>query len=83
MGKWEFYDDDEVENDDHEPSFSLYDFKKWIDKNPTNISSFSESIEEKKKEDFDKDALKEEFKKRITQKVQRKIDNKISKRKKK
>lgn len=86
MGKWEFYDDfDEVEGDDQEPSFSLYDFKKWLDKNPGNLASFSESVEQKKQENsaIDKDALKEEFKQRIKDKVQRNIDKKIAERKKK
>lgn len=86
MGKWEFYDDfDEVEGDDQEPSFSIYDFKKWLDKNPNNLSSFSESLEQKnqKNSSIDKENLKEEFKQKIRDKVQKNIDKKIAERKKK
>lgn len=85
MGKWEFYDDcDEVEGEDKEPSFSLYDFKKWLDKNPSQLASFGESVENNKQEELAirKDELKAEFKERIKNKVQKNIAKKIEAKKK-
>jgi hypothetical protein len=87
MAKWEFYDeDDEMELNEHdsEPSFSFYDFKKWLSKekrqpaSPISESSAAVSgISQSSKEE-----LKELFKKRVRAKVQKKIDKKMEERKK-
>ncbi len=87
MANWEFYDDDdEIEGiDEQEPSFSLYDFKKWLENQNHDIPSFTESIENKKREmvEGDKDVLKEQFKQRVRERVQRNIDKKLAERRKK
>lgn len=85
MGKWEFYDGhEEVDHDEQEPSFSFYDFKKWLDSNENSaLTSFRENVENKKPVNEDKDSLKEAFKKKIKDKVQRNIDKKLAERKKK
>jgi hypothetical protein len=87
MASWEFLDEyDDVDNDEKEPSFSLYDFKKWLDSHqPDAPSSFRESIEERKREGEvqSKDSLKEEFKKRMRDKVKRNVEKKLAERKKK
>ena len=87
MAKWEFYDDnDEMELNEHdsEPSFSFYDFKKWLSKEkrqptaPISESSAATSgISQTSKEE-----LKELFKKRVRAKVQKKIDEALEERKK-
>jgi len=57
--------DDLYDEDNKEPSFSLYEFKKWLSKqSKPNFNKISESIEEDKKED-----LKEKFKKKIKDKI--------------
>lgn len=80
MGKWEFYDNDEEvdSSDEKEPSFSMYDFKKWLGNQ--KIPSFRESVEPTEQ---DKNALKEKFKQRVKDRVQRNIDRKLKERKKK
>jgi len=87
MANWEFYDEyEEIEGDDQEPSFSLYDFKKWLEsQNSDDLPSFRESVQNKKHEiaEQDKDALKEQFTQRMRERVQRNIDKKIAERKKK
>ncbi len=85
MANWEFYDDyEEVESEEHEPSFSFYDFKKWLESNQHEMPSFRESVEHKKREiaDQDKDALKERFKQRVQERVQRNINKRLAERKK-
>jgi hypothetical protein len=86
MGKWEFYDeDDSIELNEHdlEPSFSFYDFRKWLSKEKRQPAPMSESsaatsgISESSKEE-----LKEMFKKRVRAKVQKKIEKKLEDRKK-
>lgn len=85
MGKWEFYDDyEEVEGEEKEPSFSLYDFKKWLETHhkPDELPSLRDSVENKKRQNLseDKDALKAEFTQRVKERVQRNIDRKLSER---
>lgn len=85
MAKWEFLDYDEIDNDEQEPSFSLYDFKKWLEsQQPDGPSSFRESIEERKKdgEAQSKDTLRQEFKKRMCDKVKENVERKLAERKK-
>jgi hypothetical protein len=87
MANWEFYNEyEEIDAEEQEPSFSLYDFKKWLEsQHPGDMPSFRESVENKKREiaDQDKDALKEQFKQRVTSRVQRNIDKRLAERKKK
>lgn len=85
MSKWEFYDeDDEVEltESDSEPSFSFYDFKKWLSgqKNKPQ-ESIRESVVNTNKNS--KEELKNIFKKRIHDKVQKKVDDKLAAKRKK
>lgn len=82
MAKWEFYDEhDEVEGDEQEPSFSIYDFRKWLE-NQGGSPSFDD---DKKKEVLKEtnDSLKEEFKKRVINKVDKNIERRMSKKKRK
>ena len=83
MSKWEFYDEnDEIElnEGDSEPSFSFYDFRKWLTKQKRQpITPISESINNIS--ESSKDSLKEMFKKRVKDKVQKKIDKKLKERK--
>ena len=58
--------DDEGAEDSSEPSFSLYDFKKWLSKQ-NKPKKVSESIEEEKKDEL-KNKFKEQFKERIKRK---------------
>lgn len=87
MAKWEFYDDnDEIELNEHdsEPSFSFYDFKKWLSKEkrqPTPLVSESSTATSGISKSS-KDELKELFKKRVRAKVQKNIDKKMKDRKK-
>jgi hypothetical protein len=86
MGKWEFYDEfDELENDEQEPSFSLYDFKKWLECQNHPELTLRESVQEKKKEETaqDKEALKERFKQQMRDKVNKSVERKLAERKKK
>jgi hypothetical protein len=84
MGKWEFYDEsEEVEGaDDQEPSFSLYDFKRWLASQGDAPGTFRESVEPCN-EELDKEALREEFKNKVRDRVQKNIDRKLAERKKK
>jgi hypothetical protein len=87
MAKWEFYDENEdveLGDVDSEPSFSFYDFKKWLSKEkrqpsaPISESSAATSgISQTSKEE-----IKELFKKRVRDKVQKNIDNKLKNKKK-
>jgi hypothetical protein len=81
MGKWEFYNEnDNIElNEDSEPSFSFYDFRKWLSKEKKEPTMpFSEAVEESSKE-----SLKEMFKKKVKDKVEKNINKKLKERKKK
>jgi hypothetical protein len=86
MAKWEFYDEDdelELNESDSEPSFSFYDFKKWLSKEKRQPTSppLSESAQAGMSQSS-KEELKELFKKRVRAKVQKKIDKKLEERKK-
>jgi hypothetical protein len=88
MGNWEFYDEfDEVEHDEQEPSFSLHDFKKWLESHKTENEPLSlrESVEEKKSnhDNQNKELLKEQFKQKMRDKVRKNIERKLVERKKK
>lgn len=61
----DLYDDDKRE-DGEEPSFSLYEFKKWLSRQNKQDKKPSESIEEDKKND-----LKAKFKERFKEKVRK------------
>jgi len=88
MAKWEFYDEnDEMELNEHdsEPSFSFYDFKKWLSKekrSPSPAPMSESSAATSGISQSSKDELKELFKKRVLAKVQKKIDQKLEDRKK-
>lgn len=86
MANWEFYDEnEEIEGaDDHEPSFSLYDFKKWLDSQGQDIPSFKESVDNKAKEAElnNKETLKEQFKQRVRDRVKNNINKRLSEKKK-
>jgi hypothetical protein len=78
MAKWEFYDEDEeaeLSETDSEPSFSFYDFKKWLSKekrHPSREETPTEMTGVSSKEE-----LKEMFKNRVKKKVQQNIDKKM------
>lgn len=57
----DLYDDDNQE--EGEPSFSFYDFKKWLSKQK-KPKAFSETVEEDKKDEM-KNKFKEQFKDRL------------------
>lgn len=86
MAKWEFYDEDdavELNEHDSEPSFSFYDFRKWLSKEkrqPTRSISESSAATSGISQ-TSKDELKEMFKKRVRKKVQDKIEKKLEDRK--
>jgi hypothetical protein len=84
MGNWEFYDDyEEVESDEQEPSFSFYDFKKWLESNNSNDPSLNESVKKDVNNNQDKEDLKEKFKQRVKARIQQNVDKKLAERKKK
>lgn len=60
----DLYDD---ENNDAEPSFSLYEFKKWLSKQKD-----TEKDKLVEREDKEKDELKEKFKERFKAKLKKK-----------
>lgn len=62
----DLYDDDSINEDTPEPTFSIHDFKKWLAKQK-NPETLSESVERKKKED-----LKIKFKQKIRDKLKKK-----------
>lgn len=83
MGKWEFYnDDDEIDltESESDPSFSFYDFSKWL----STQKQQPESVRESKviDDESSKEELKEVFKQKMREKVQKKIEDKMAKRKK-
>jgi len=87
MGKWEFYDgDDELDlNEEQEPSFTLYDFKKWLraqkksePEEKQQPATMREAVDAQQK-----DNLKELFKQRVKDRVQAKIDKRMAERNKK
>lgn len=79
MAKWEFFNEsDDCEGDDTDPSFSFYDFKKWMEDHPEDSKPLRESV----KQD-DKEALKEEFKNKTRSRVEKNVQKKLSERKKK
>ena len=82
MAKWEFYDDyGDDGSDEQEPTFSIYDFKKWLESDSTQAPSLNENIKNKNCE-LDKDALKEQFTQDVCKRVQKNIDKKMDERKK-
>jgi hypothetical protein len=82
MGKWEFYDNDEEAelSEDAEPSFSFYDFKKWLSGEKVKPESLRETTANSVTP-TSKEELKKLFKKRVRDKVQKKIDDKLAERK--
>lgn len=89
MSKWEFYDEDDdidLTEGESEPSFSFYDFKKWLTDqkhDPFEQESLRETVANGGINSAAKEELKKLFKKRVRDKVQNKIDDKLAKRKKK
>jgi hypothetical protein len=78
MGKWEFYDDDDeidLTESESDPSFSFYDFRKWLTTQKRKPESIRETqiVSESSKEE-----LKEVFKQKMRDKVQKKIEDKMS-----
>lgn len=57
----DLYDDERRNGEEGEPSFSLYDFRKWLSKQDDE-KPVTEARHQKEKDD-----LKEEFKKRVRQ----------------
>jgi len=83
MGNWEFYDDcDETEGiEEQDPSFSIYDFKKWLETKHPNEASLLEDTSPK--EQLNPEEIKEKFKKQVCDRVNKNIENKMKQRKKK
>ena len=78
MGNWEFYDDEEdldISESEKEPSFSFYDFKKWLSKQKRQ--PLFEAIEE----DKPCDDLREQFKNKMRKRAEEKIEKKLKERK--
>ena len=75
MANWEFYDNDEdlePTDSDKEPSFSFYEFKKWLSKQKHSI-----------KKNIEIGSVKEEFKDKMRKRVEEKVKKKLSDKKKK
>ena len=72
---WQFYnEDDPIESqEDSEPSFYFYDFKKWLSKQKKQPkSSFKETVENTSKEN-----MKESFKNKMIEKTNNNIEKKL------
>ena len=67
MGKWDY----EEEEEEKEPSFSMYDFRKWLESQKCDVSSLDEP----------KDINKEKFKQKVQDRVNEKIEKKLKKKK--
>lgn len=64
MGKFDFEDDDDF-NQGNEPTFSLYDFKKWLSKqNKINKEEIKNETKKVRNEEEERAEFKERVKKR-------------------
>lgn len=67
-----FEEDDNSEERSDDPSFSFYDFRKWIDKQGNSeLKNFLDENAEIRKEE-EKEVLKDKFKKRFKDKLKKK-----------
>lgn len=85
MANWEFYDDEEeidLTESEKEPSFSFYDFKKWLSKQRRQTrNTMNEDVQPKSVEN--KDPLKEAFKEKMMKRVEENIEKKMKDKRKK
>ena len=56
------------EDSEDEPTFSLYDFKKWLQ---SNGQGEDEAAQQESAEEFHKEELKEKFKKKFREKLKK------------
>ena len=66
-----FFEEEEQQFDKGDPSFSFYDFKKWLSQHDSELKSFLDENADVRKQE-EKEDLKSKFKKQFKEKLESK-----------